>query len=120
MIESMILALTYDKIIVKCERLVTVTDEDTGISKRKKIEISVPEGEEKCAISKKDLQTLNGDTPQIVSKRMLFAYPYININPGDILTIKDPLSNTKTVWESGDPFFYYSHTEIPIEAKERF
>lgn len=111
--EADIFALTYED-RMDIYRSVKSVDED-GISKRGKlaaIESDIP-----CALSKKDLPVLSGETNNVVASEVVFCKPEIDVREGDILIITR--YGKKRKYAVGMPFDYISHREIPVMFTER-
>lgn len=114
--EAQILEQTY---FDKCDiiREVKVKDTNTGTTQ---LEQQIIYEGIKCSLSAKEStrETLEGEIPSIVILNKLFLHPRYEIELGD--TIEITLFNgKKDVYLASKPFFYPSHTEIPVKLKER-
>ena len=109
-----ILESTYfDKCTIK--RKEKVKNPITGVTETKEV-IIVEDA--KCALSKKDIQTMNSDgVGNLAFSHLLFLNPNINLQEGDIVEVSSmgKISN----YLASKPFYYSSHSETLLTYKER-
>lgn len=114
MIESDILATTYND-VMNVYRNEYVTD-DVGMSLKTLVEKYI---DVQCELDK--VNTSNDkfveDFFAVNAQYTIFTKPDLDIKAGDILVVKH--RGIKYNLESGVPYFYSSHTEIPARLKER-
>ena len=109
-----ILESTYfDKCTIK--RKEKIKTPNTGVTETK--EVIIVE-DVKCALSKKDIQTMNVDgIGTLAFSHLLFLNPNINLQEGDIVEVSSmgKISN----YLASKPFYYSSHSETLLSYKER-
>ena len=109
-----ILESTYfDRCTIK--RKETIKNTDTGVTETK--EIIIKENT-KCALSKKDIQTMNVDgIGTLVFSHLLFLNPNVDVREGDTVEVTSmgKISN----YLASKPFYYSSHSETLLGYKER-
>ena len=109
-----ILESTYfDKCTIK--RKEKIKNPNTGVTET--VEIIIAENT-KCALSKKDIQTMNVDgVGALVFSHLLFLNPNINLQEGDTVEVASmgKISN----YLASKPFHYSSHSETLLSYKER-
>ena len=109
-----ILESTYfDKCTIK--RKEKIKNPNTGVTETK--EVIIVE-DIKCALSKKDIQTMNVDgIGTLAFSHLLFLNPNINLQEGDIVEVSSmgKISN----YLASKPFYYSSHSETLLSYKER-
>ena len=109
-----ILESTYfDRCTIK--RIVKTKNEKSGVTETK--EIIIVENV-KCALSKKDIQTMTSDgVGNLAFSHLLFLNPNINLQEGDIVEV---VSMGKiSIYLASKPFYYSSHSETLLSYKER-
>ena len=109
-----ILESTYfDRCTIK--RKEKIKNPNTGVTETKEIII---EEDVKCALSKKDIQTMNSDgIGTLAFSHLLFLNPNINLQEGDIVEV---VSMGKiSIYLASKPFYYSSHSETLLSYKER-
>ena len=85
----------------------------TGVTetKEKKIVEDV-----KCALSKKDIQTMNSDgVGNLAFSHLLFLNPNINLQEGDIVEVVS--MGILSIYLASKPFYYSSHSETLLSYK---
>ena len=109
-----ILESTYfDKCTIK--RKEKIKNPITGVTET--VEVIIVE-DAKCALSKKDIQTMNVDgIGTLAFSHLLFLNPNINLREGDIVEVTSmgKISN----YLASKPFYYSSHSETLLSYKER-
>lgn len=113
--ESEILAKTYFD-VATIKRKEKIKDIESGVTKLE--DVSVYENIN-CAISKNDkAKLISGEVQNINTTFSMFTRPDVIIKAGDTVEVQyeNGLSNT---FIAGKPFFYKSHSEVPLELKER-
>ena len=109
-----ILESTYfDKCTIK--RKEKIKNPNIGVTETK--EIIIVE-DVKCALSKKDIQTMNVDSiGNLAFSHLLFLNPNINLQEGDIVEVSSmgKISN----YLASKPFNYSSHSETLLSYKDR-
>ena len=109
-----ILESTYfDKCTIK--RKEKIKNPITGVTETK--EIIIVENV-KCALSKKDIQTMTSDgVGNLAFSHLLFLNPNINLQEGDIVEVSSmgKISN----YLASKPFYYSSHMEVIISCADR-
>ena len=109
-----ILESTYfDKCTIK--RKEKIKNPDTGVTETK--EVIIVE-DVKCALSKKDIQTMNVDgIGALAFSHLLFLNPNINLQEGDTVEVisMGKISN----YLASKPFYYSSHSETLLNYKDR-
>ena len=109
-----ILESTYfDKCTIK--RKEKIKNPNTGVTETK--EVIIVE-DVKCALSKKDIQTMNVDgIGTLAFSHLLFLKPNINLQEGDIVEVSSmgKISN----YLASKPFYYSSHSETLLSYKDR-
>ena len=109
-----ILESTYfDRCAIK--RKEKIKNPRTGVTETK--EVIIVE-DVKCALSKKDIQTMNVDgVGNLAFSHLLFLNPNINLQEGDIVEV---VSMGKiSIYLASNPFYYSSHSETLLSYKER-
>ena len=72
----------------------------------------------KCALSKKDIQTMNVDgIGALAFSHLLFLNPNINLKEGD--TVEVTSMGKISIYLASKPFYYPSHSETLLSYKER-
>ena len=114
MIDIEILESTYfDRCTIK--RKEKIKNPNTGVTKTKEI-IIVEDA--KCALSKKDIQTMNSDgIGTLAFSHLLFLNPNVDVQEGDIVEVSS-MGKTSSYLAS-KPFYYSSHSETLLSYKER-
>ena len=109
-----ILESTYfDRCTIK--RKEKIKNPITGVSETK--EIIIVE-DVKCALSKKDIQTMNVDgVGNLAFSHLLFLNPNINLQEGD--TVEVTSIGKISIYLASKPFYYFSHSETLLSYKER-
>ena len=109
-----ILESTYfDKCTIK--RKVKAKNENTGVTETK--EVIIVE-DVKCALSKKDVQTMSSDgVGKLAFSHLLFLNPNIDIQEGD--TVEVTTMGKISIYLASKPFYYSSHSETLLSYKER-
>lgn len=109
-----ILESTYfDKCTIK--RKVKAKNENTGVTET--VEEIMAENV-KCALSKKDVQTMSSDgVGKLAFSHLLFLNPSIDIQEGD--TVEVTTMGKISIYSASKPFFYSSHSESLLSYKER-
>ena len=109
-----ILESTYfDKCTIK--RKEKIKNPNTGVTETK--EVIIVE-DVKCALSKKDIQTMNVDgVGTLAFSHLLFLNPNINLQEGDIVEVSS--MGKISVYLASKPFYYPSHSETLLSYKER-
>ena len=72
----------------------------------------------KCALSKKDIQSMNSDgVGNLAFSHLLFLNPNVDVQEGDIVEVVSmgKISN----YLASKPFYYSSHSETLLTYKER-
>ena len=109
-----ILESTYfDKCTIK--RKEKIKNPNTGVTET--VEKIIIENA-KCALSKKDIQTMNSDgVGNLAFSHLLFLNPNINLQEGDMVEVSSmgKISN----YLASKPFYYSSHSETLLSYKER-
>ena len=109
-----ILESTYfDKCIIK--RKEKIKNPDTGVTETKEVIIAE---DIKCALSKKDIQSMNSDgVGNLAFSHLLFLNPNVDVQEGDIVEV---FSIGKIfIYLASKPFYYPSHSETLLSYKER-
>ena len=109
-----ILESTYfDKCTIK--RKEKIKNPITGVTETKEVIIAE---DVKCALSKKDIQTMSVDgIGALAFSHLLFLNPNINLQEGDIVEV---VSMGKiSIYLASKPFYYSSHSETLLTYKER-
>ena len=109
-----ILESTYfDKCTIK--RKEKIKNPITGVTETK--EVIVVE-DVKCALSKKDIQTMNSDgVGNLAFSHLLFLNPNINLQEGDTVEV---ISMGKiSIYLASKPFYYSSHSQTLLTYKDR-
>ena len=109
-----ILESTYfDKCTIK--RKEKIKNPITGVTETK--EVIIVE-DVKCALSKKDIQTMNSDgIGALAFSHLLFLNPNINLQEGDIVEVSS--MGKISIYLASKPFYYSSHSETLLSYKER-
>ena len=109
-----ILESTYfDRCTIK--RKVKAKNENTGVTET--VERIIAENV-KCALSKKDVQTMSSDgVGKLAFSHLLFLNPSIDIQEGD--TVEVTVMGKISIYLASKPFFYFSHSETLLSYKER-
>ena len=109
-----ILESTYfDKCTIK--RKEKIKNPNTGVTETKEVIIAE---DVKCALSKKDIQTMNSDgVGTLAFSHLLFLNPNIDLQEGD--TVEVATMGKISIYLASKPFYYSSHMEISLSYKER-
>ena len=109
-----ILESTYfDRCTIK--RKEKIKNPNTGVTETKEIIIAE---DVKCALSKKDIQTMNVDgIGALAFSHLLFLNPNINLQEGD--TVEVVSMGKISIYLASKPFHYSSHSETLLSYKER-
>ena len=109
-----ILESTYfDKCTIK--RKEKIKNPDTGVTETK--EVIIVE-DVKCALSKKDIQTMNVDgIGSLAFSHLLFLNPNINLQEGD--TVEVASMGKISIYLASKPFYYSSHSQTLLTYKDR-
>ena len=109
-----ILESTYfDKCTIK--RKEKIKNPITGVTETE--EVIIVE-DVKCALSKKDIQTMNVDgVGALAFSHLLFLNPNINLQEGD--TVEVSSIGKISIYLASKPFYYSSHSETLLSYKER-
>ena len=109
-----ILESTYfDKCTIK--RKEKIKDVNTGVTETKEVIIAE---DVKCALSKRDIQTMNSDgVGTLAFSHLLFLNPNINLQEGD--TVEVTSMGKISIYLASKPFYYSSHSETLLSYKER-
>ena len=72
----------------------------------------------KCALSKKDIQTMNVDgIGNLAFSHLLFLNPNVDVQEGD--TVEVASMGKISIYLASKPFYYSSHSETLLSYKER-
>ena len=72
----------------------------------------------KCALSKKDVQTMSSDgVGKLAFSHLLFLNPNIDIQEGDIVEVT--VMGKISIYLASKPFYYSSHTEVIVSCTDR-
>ena len=72
----------------------------------------------KCALSKKDIQTMTSDgVGALAFSHLLFLNPNINLQEGDIVEVSS--MGKISIYLASKPFYYSSHSETLLTYKDR-
>ena len=109
-----ILESTYfDKCTIK--RKEKMKNPSTGVTETK--EVIVAE-DVKCALSKKDIQTMNSDgIGTLAFSHLLFLNPNVDVQEGDVVEVTS--MGKISIYLASKPFYYSSHSETLLSYKER-
>ena len=109
-----ILESTYfDKCTIK--RKEKIKNPNTGVTETK--EVIIVENA-KCALSKKDIQTMNVEgIGNLAFSHLLFLNPNINLQEGD--TVEVASMGKISIYLASKPFYYSSHTEVIVSCTDR-
>ena len=109
-----ILESTYfDKCTIK--RKEKIKNPNTGVAETIEVIIAV---DVKCALSKKEIQTMNSDgVGTLAFSHLLFLNPNINLQEGDIVEVSS--MGKISIYLASKPFYYFSHSETLLSYKER-
>ena len=109
-----ILESTYfDKCTIK--RKEKIKNPNTGVTET--VEKIICEGV-KCALSKKDIQTMNVDgIGTLAFSHLLFLNPNVDVQEGDIVEVTS--MGKTSIYLASKPFYYSSHSETLLSCKER-
>jgi len=109
-----ILESTYfDRCTIK--RKEKIKNLNTGVTETKEI-IIVEDA--KCALSKKDIQTMNVDgIGALAFSHLLFLNPNVDVREGDIVEVSS--MGKISIYLASKPFCYSSHSETLLSYKER-
>ena len=109
-----ILESTYfDKCTIK--RKEKIKNPITGVTETK--EIIVVENV-KCALSKKDIQTINVDgIGALAFSHLLFLNPNVDVQEGDVVEVSSV--GKISSYLASKPFYYSSHMEVIISCADR-
>jgi hypothetical protein len=109
-----ILESTYfDKCTIK--RKEKIKNPNTGVTETK--EIIIVE-DVKCALSKKDIQTMTSDgVGNLAFSHLLFLNPNVDVREGD--TVEVTSMGKISIYLASKPFYYSSHSETLLIYRER-
>ena len=109
-----ILESTYfDKCTIK--RKEKIKNPITGVTET--VEVIIVE-DVKCALSKKDIQTMNVDgVGALAFSHLLFLNPNVDVREGD--TVEVASMGIKSIYLSSKPFIYPSHSQTLLTYKDR-
>ena len=109
-----ILESTYfDKCTIK--RKEKIKNPNTGVTETKEVIIAK---DVKCALSKKDIQTMNVDViGTLAFSHLLFLNPNVDVQEGDIVEVAS--MGKISIYLASKPFYYSSHSETLLTYKER-
>ena len=109
-----ILESTYfDRCTIK--RKEKIKNPITGVTETK--EIIIVENV-KCALSKKDIQTMTSDgVGNLAFSHLLFLNPNINLQEGD--TVEVTSIGKISIYLASKPFYYSSHSQTLLTYKDR-
>ena len=109
-----ILESTYfDKCTIK--RKEKIKNPNTGVTETEEVIIAE---DVKCALSKKDIQSMNSDgVGNLVFSHLLFLNPNINLQEGD--TVEVTSMGIKSIYLASKPFYYSSHSQTLLTYKDR-
>ena len=109
-----ILESTYfDKCTIK--RKEKIKNPITGVTETKEAIIAE---NVKCALSKKDIQTMNVDgIGSLAFSHLLFLNPNVDVREGDIVEVSS--MGKMSIYLASKPFYYSSHSETLLSYKER-
>ena len=109
-----ILESTYfDRCTIK--RKEKIKNPSTGVTETKEVIIAE---DVKCALSKKDIQTMTSDgVGALAFSHLLFLNPNINLQEGDIVEVSS--MGKISIYLASKPFYYSSHSETLLSYKER-
>ena len=109
-----ILESTYfDRCTIK--RKVKAKNTNTGVTETK--EVIIVE-DVKCALSKKDIQTMNVDgIGALVFSHLLFLNPNVDVREGD--TVEVASMGKISIYLASKPFYYSSHSQTLLTYKDR-
>lgn len=109
-----ILESTYfDRCTIK--RKEKIKNPNTGVTET--VEVIIAENV-KCALSKKDVQTMSSDgIGKLAFSHLLFLNPNIDLQEGD--TVEVSSMGKISIYLASKPFFYSSHSESLLSYKER-
>lgn len=109
-----ILESTYfDKCTIK--RKEKIKNPNTGVTET--VEVIIAENV-KCALSKKDVQTMSSDgVGKLAFSHLLFLNPNIDLQEGD--TVEVSSMGKISIYLAPKPFYYSSHSETLLSYKER-
>ena len=87
----------------------------TGVTETKEVII---EENIKCALSKKDIQTMTSDgVGNLAFSHLLFLNPNVDVREGDIVEVSS--MGRISIYLASKPFYYSSHSETLLTYKER-
>ena len=109
-----ILESTYfDKCTIK--RKEKIKNPITGVTETK--EVIIVE-DVKCALSKKDVQTMNVDgVGALAFSHLLFLNPNVDVQEGDIVEVSS--MGKISIYLASKPFYYSSHSQTLLTYKDR-
>lgn len=109
-----ILESTYfDKCTIK--RKEKIKNPDTGVTET--VEVIIAENI-KCALSKKDVQTMSSDgIGKLAFSHLLFLNPNVDLREGD--TVEVSSMGKISIYLASKPFYYQTHSETLLSYKER-
>ena len=109
-----ILESTYfDRCTIK--RKEKIKNENTGVTET--VEVIIAENV-KCALSKKDVQTMSSDgIGKLAFSHLLFLNPNIDLQEGD--TVEVSSMGKISIYLASKPFYYQTHSETLLSYKER-
>lgn len=103
----------FDKCTIK--RKIKTKNPNTGVTET--VEEIIAENV-KCALSKKDVQTMSSDgVGKLAFSHLLFLNPSIDIQEGD--TVEVTVMGKISIYLASKPFYYSSHSESLLSYKER-
>ena len=72
----------------------------------------------KCALSKKDIQTMTSDgVGNLAFSHLLFLNPNVDVREGDVVEVSS--MGKISIYLASKPFYYSSHSETLLSYKER-
>ena len=87
----------------------------TGVTETEEVIIAE---DVKCALSKKDIQTMNVDgIGALAFSHLLFLNPNVDVREGD--TVEVSSMGKIYIYLASKPFYYSSHSETLLSYKER-
>lgn len=97
------------------KRKVKVKDPATGVTTT---EEKVIVENIKCALSKKDVQTMSSDgVGKLAFSHLLFLNPNIDLQEGDAVEVT--VMGKISIYLASKPFYYQTHSETLLSYKER-
>lgn len=109
-----ILESTYfDRCTIK--RKEKIKNPNTGVTET--VEVIIAENV-KCALSKKDVQTMSSDgIGKLAFSHLLFLNPNIDLQEGDTVGVSS--MGKISIYLASKPFYYQTHSETLLSYKER-